>query len=283
MMEGIKVSLLEGKNVTASLRDLNILLEANDTPLFVQTVISSIPLTLLFGFLQSGPPEQTKLACNVLEKLLSKTPASELMKISTYIELGLQFSDSTIRRACLVALDTNHDDITTVVTAPTMFHLITQIMADEKLECAKLASQILLKYITSPSQLPTPVKDALVIDFSGIMRINSTIRYRIFELGVRAIVTGNSETFELISSSGLLTSLVRELDQDDDILAQLNCVELLLLLLDSEEGRLFIEGEGIMEKLDGLLVTAQADPLGTALIPGERTVVGRPVFRSPQL
>ncbi len=269
-MENIKVSLLEGKNVAAALRDLNILLEANDTPLFVQTVLSSIPLTVVFNHLQSEQSEETRLACKVLEKLLSKIPASELVKISTYIELGLQFTDTTIKRACLVALDTNHDDdITSVITSPTMFHLITQILGDESLECAKLASQILLKFLSHPTQLSTAVKDALVIDLSGIMQISSIVRYRVFELGVCAIVTGNAESFELISSSGLLTSLLRELDQRDDILAQLNCVELLLLLLESEQGRLFLEGEGVMEKLDSLLGKAQEDPLGIALIPGE--------------
>ena len=205
----------------------------------------------------------------MLEKLLSKIPTSELVKISTYIELGLQFSDPAIKRACLIALDNNHDDITSVITAPTMFHLITQIMAEDSLECAKLASQILLKFISHPTQLSTSVKDALAIDFAGIMQISSTIRYRIFELGVRAVVTGNAESFELISSSGLLTGLLRELDQSDDILAQLNCVELLLLLLESEEGRLFLEREGVMEKMDTLLGKAQTDPLGITLIPGE--------------
>ncbi len=268
-MENIKVSLLEGKNIASALRDLNILLEANETPIFVQTVLESVPLTALFNYLQSGPHEQTRLACKVLEKLLSKIPTSELVKISTYIELGLQFSDPAIKRACLIALDNNHDDITSVITAPTMFHLITQIMAEDSLECAKLASQILLKFISHPTQLSTSVKDALAIDFAGIMQISSTVRYRIFELGVRAVVTGNAESFELISSSGLLTGLLRELDQSDDILAQLNCVELLLLLLESEEGRLFLEREGVMEKMDTLLGKAQTDPLGITLIPGE--------------
>ncbi len=267
-LEEISRSLQQGENVTVALRDLNILLEANDTPLFIQTVLASVPPTLVFGYLQTGPPVQIGLACHVLEKVLSRMPATELVKISTYVELGLQFTDSTIKRACLVALDANCNEIIPTIMAPTMFHLITQIMADESLECAKLASKNLLKFLSHPAQLPTPVKDALVIDLSGIMLVSSTIRYRVYELGVRTIVNGNSESFELISSSGLLTGLLKELEHDD-ILAQLNCVELLLDLLESPDGVLFLEGQGVMEKLHTLLIKAQQDPFGAAILPGE--------------
>ena len=267
-LEDISSSLQQGENVTVALRDLNILLEANDTPLYIQTVLASVPLTLVFGYLQSGPPAQIGLACNVLEKLLSKMPATELVKISTYIELGLQFTDPAIKRACLVALDANCNKITPTITAPTMFHLITQILGDESLECAKLASKILLQFLSHPAQLPTPVKDALMIDLSGIMLVSSTVRYRVYELGVMAIVNGNSESFELISASGLLTGLLKELEHND-ILAQLNCVELLLELLECPEGVSFLEGQGVMEKLHTLLIKAQQDPFGEAILPGE--------------
>ena len=257
-----------GENVTAALRDLTILLEANDTPAFVQAVLSSVPLTVVFGYLQSGSGDQVMLACSVLEKVLSRIPSTELVKITMYIELGLQISNPAIKRACLIALNKNSDNVSSTIVAPTMFHLITQVLADDNLECAKLASSILLKFLSQPALLSTPVREALVIDLSGIMQASSTVRYRVYELGVRTVVSGNSESFDLISSSGLLGSLIGELEVED-ILAQLNCVELLLLLLESEEGVRLLKREGVVGKLHALLVNAQQDPFGTAIIPGQ--------------
>ena len=269
----INTSLQQGESVSEALRDLNILLEANPSPAFVQNVIVQVPLPLIFGCLQPHKSDEVMLVCGALDKILSNIPAPDLVKISTYIELGLQYSDPTVKKTCLLALSksSGHPDITNLIVSPTMFHLLTQVIGDDSLECAKIASDILLKFITCPAHLTPPVRDALVIDLLGIMNKSTVVRYRVFELAVQAVVSSSGgEVFELVSS--MLTKLVEELDQHD-ILAQLSCVELMLSLQESEEGALFLETNQVLMKLHSLLLTAQQDPLGSALIPGTAVTI----------
>lgn len=271
----ISTSLQRGESVPGALRELNIILEANPSPAFVQNVILQVPLPLIFGCLHPHKSDQTTLVCGVLDKILCNIPAPDLMKISTYIELGLQYSDPAVKKTCLLALKkaSNHPDIVSLIVSPTMFHLVTQVLGDESLECAKIASDILLKFLTSPAHLTPQVRDALVIDLLGIMNKNTVVRYRVYELAVQSIVSSDGgDVFELVSSSGLLTKLVEELDQQD-ILTQLNCVELLLCLQESKEGALYLETNQILGKLHTLLITAQQDPFGSALIPGTYCII----------
>lgn len=266
----LSLSRLQGQGFFDSVRDLCVLLEANPSPAFAQNVLLEIPLPLFFGILQSCNSHQALLVCGALDKILSKIPASELIKNSMYIELGLQNSDPSVKKLCLAVLNRTSQDpeVIPVIVSPTMFHLLTLAIADDDLQCAKIALAIVLQFISAPAQLTVPVREALVIDLLGIMDINTTVRYRVYELVVQAVVSeGKGEVIELVLSGGFLSKLLQELDQND-ILAQLNCIELLLNLQDSEAGPLLLETGQVLDKLYSLLLKAQQDPLGTALIPG---------------
>jgi len=70
-------------------------------------------------------------------------------------------------------------------------------------------------------------------------------------------------------TSGLMSRLLSELDADDDILTQLNCLELLSVLVTVGHGRQYLQQSGTLERLEDKLVNMSDDPLAELLLPGQ--------------
>ena len=134
-----------------------------------------------------------------------------------------------------------------------MFHLVTQVLGDDSLQCATLASKLLLQLLTTPVSLLVGVREALILDLEALTKKSDIVRYRVYELAVEVTLKGGEQAFEFISSTGFLQQLVDELS-GDDILVKLNCIELLIQLLDSKEGATFLESKQVLSKVHSLLV-----------------------------
>ena len=271
-LEGIKASLADNQNVLEALQDLNALLEGNPSAAFASEVASSLPLSRLFSLLSqhAGESQLIHRTCAVLDKVLAVLPGSEVAPYGQYIELGLQTSVEDVKKTCLGVLKKHSSDpsIRNMLCGPTMFHLVTQVIGDSSLQCAKMASDLLLQFLTTPTSLASGLRESLVIDLASLMKQSDIVRYRVYELCVEVILKGGRDSFEFISSTGFLNQLVDELS-GDDILVKLNCIELLTQLLDSDEGVSFLESNEVLDKLHTLLVSAQQDPLGDVVIPGK--------------
>lgn len=275
-LDRIKASLQPGQNLLEALHDLNALLETNPSSSFASEVAFSLPLSHLFSILHlsHGDSQVIYRTCAVLDKILSALPACEVAAYGQWIELGLQTSEESIKKACLCVLKKHSSDpaVHTLLAAPTMFHLVTQVVGDDSLECAKIASNLLLQFLIVPLSLAASVREAFLIDLGSLTKQSDVVRYRIYELVVEATVKGGERSFEFISSSGFLHQLVDELS-GDDILVKLNCIELLIQLLESKEGAAFLESNQVLSKLHSLLISAQTDPFGDVIIPGASTLL----------
>lgn len=270
-LESIRASLQPGQDPLEALRDLNTLLETNPSSAFSAEVANSLPLAQLFSILSlsSGKTEIIYRTCAVLDKIFSALPAPEVASYGQWIELGLQTSEESVRKTCLRVLNKHSSDpaVKDLLTTPTMFHLVTQVVGDDSLECATIASNLLLKFLQTPPSLGVSVREALVLDLEALTRKSDTVRYRVYDLAVDATLQGGHQSFDFVSSTGFLDSLVSELS-GDDVLTKLNCIELLIKLLDSKEGAAFLESNQILSKLHSLLISAEQDPLGDVIIPG---------------
>ena len=264
----MRLALQAGENVIPVLHNLNTLLEATPSNAEVQEIGSFMSLQLLFGCLNSADAEQLRACCAVLGKVLSSLPAENLCEHRLYIELGLQHLSDDVNSLCLGLLrrKLSSEAIKSMILSATMFHLITQTLGSESLHCAKLATEIFLEVANSPEMLDVKLRQALLIDLEGLMGKSDIVRYRVYELAVRMTSLGGEAT-TFVQSSGLLQKLVGELDLED-ILVKMNCVELLLLLLESQDGVQFLEASEVLGKLHSLLLSAQQDPFGSVVIPG---------------
>jgi len=65
-----------------------------------------------------------------------------------------------------------------------------------------------------------------------------------------------------------MSRLLQELGRDDDVLSQLNCLELLTVLMSVRHGRHYLQQSGTLERLEDQLVNTSSDPLAELLLPG---------------
>ena len=82
------------------------------------------------------------------------------------------------------------------------------------------------------------------------------------------IMCHSPEGLSSCSRSGFLQQLINEVYRDD-LLTQLNSLELLKDLALTPHGLAYLDEQGVVGKLQELLVTAQSDPLAGFLMPGK--------------
>ena len=260
--------LRRGENVVSTLQSLNSLLEATPSSAEVLEIASFISLRLLFNYLSTTDEDQIQACCPVLDKIFSKMPVADMCQYEQYFELGLQHTSEDVRKMTLRILRKNSSDegLQAMVVAPTMLHLITQVLGDSSLECATLATEIFLQVVRNPQELDVKRRQAFLVDLEGLLSMSDIVRYRVYELAVKMALS-SGDAFEFVQSSGLLQRLVKELDLDD-VLVRMNCIELLATLMESSEGAQFLESEQVVRRLHTQLLSAQQDPFGSLIIPG---------------
>ena len=270
-MEGIKAALQSGENPLVALQDLATLLEATSSRAEVLEISSSVPLQLVLGYLQTQDTEQLSVCCAAAEKMLGAVSPAKLCEYKSDIELGLQHPSHLVKGLCLRQLK-KHCTIAIVVEkmllSPTMFHLVTQVIGDADLPCAMLSVQIIEVLAKDTAVLESAVlREGFLLDLSRLMEKNETVRYRVYELVVNISLMSDGN-FDFAKASKILDRLVMELEQSD-VLVQLNCVELMISLLQSPRGLSYLESQSIALKLHKLLVSAQQDPFGPVVVPGK--------------
>ena len=271
-LSSLRQSLQEGTDIAAALHTLNTLLEATSSSARIQEIAAFFSLQLLFECVNTvsasaGSEELLTLTCAVIGKIFSALPADEVCRQRLYLELGLQHESEAVRHVCLVAIrdHLHEDEVRRMITSRTVFHLVTQVVGDDSLQCASLASDMVLSLLVHPDPLESRLKEGLLMDFEALMSKSDTVRFRVYELIVKLCQRGD-EAFKFAVSTGLLQRLVGELGSGD-VLVQMNCVELLLLLMEVRQGVTFLETQQVVASMHSLLLSAQQDPLGSVIIP----------------
>lgn len=257
------------ENVKGCLENLNALLVSKSSAPAALEVLSAVPLPVLFSCLQTDSAQQVQLACAVLDKLLCHLPASQLVIHGQYIELGLQHPEAKVAMTCLQALlrVCEEREIRDLVLAPTMLHLVTQLIANKDLQCASLAAKLLLQYSTRPEVLEGVLKGAWFVELGQLLMLSDTIQYRVYDLLVQTCVEGGLRCFSVIKDSGLLEALVKDLENTDP-LVKLNCIELLGTLTEMPAGIEFLQSSNVLQCLYETLSSSQQDPMAAIIVPG---------------
>ena len=270
-LKTLRQCLRDGENLADALHTLNTLLEATSSSARVQEIASFLSLQLLFETLSSvaasSGEELRSLTCRILGKIFASLPPEEVCRQRLYLELGLQHDKEEVRRLCLEAIGGHLEaaEVREMVGSRTVFHLVTQIMGDESLHCAGVAAELMLEVLHHPASLDPSLKSGLLIDLEGLATKSDTVRFRVYDLVVK-LALRNKEAFEFAESTRLLHRMLEEL-RSGDVLVQMNSVELVLRLLEGEQGTLFLESQGVVETMHSLLLSAEKDPLASIMVP----------------
>lgn len=262
----LRRQLESNEELIENLQNLNALLISDNSVSVVSEILSVISLPLLFSLLQSDDQEQVQLTCAVLDKLLSHLPALELVKYGHYIELGLQYPEAKVAKTCLQALLRLSEDkmIQELILAPTMLHLITQLLGGKDLQCATLTTKLLLQFYSQSDYLGM-LKDVSFPELEQLLQGSDIVRYRVFDLMVQSCLKGGPKCFQIVYESGILSKLVDDLNTTDP-LVKMNCIELLSSLAEMPEGVSFLRSSGVLDTLHHFL-TVQ-DAMAALVIPG---------------
>lgn len=266
----LKATLDSDEAVVECLDTLNTRLIADTSVSLASEILSTIPLSTLFSCLQTEDPEQVNLSCAVLEKLLVHLSASQLLQYGHYMELGLQYPEARVPKTCLQLLLRLcvEEGLGELILAPTMLHLITQLLGGEDLQCASLAANVLLHFSSQCHVLDDKLKNVWFSELDSLLQGSDVVRYRVYNLVVKTCLQGGAECFTIMGSAGYVDKLVKELEISDP-LVKMNCIELLSCLLDSPKGLSFLLSSQVLDKLYGTLTSSEQDLMGTILIPGE--------------
>lgn len=265
----LKAKLELNEDVLECLETVNTLLITDTSVSQVAKILSALPLSLLFSCLQTEQPEQISLTCAVLEKLLCHIPASQLLQHGNYVELGLQYPEAKVAKACLQLLLRlcTEEAVGEMVLSPTMLHLITQLLGGEDLQCASLAADLLLHFSTRYHILEGKLQNMWFSELESLLKDGDTVRYRVYDLMVKTCVQGGTDCFMIVNTAGFLNQLVQELDKSDP-LVKMNCIELLSCFSDNPRGRSFLQSQQVLDKLYQTLSCSEQDMMGGILIPG---------------
>ena len=141
-------------------------------------------------------------------------------------------------------------------------------LSDENLSCAKLATKTLVNTAKHDSGLELLFQHQIKSEFEALLLKKDVIRFRVYELIV-TIQALSDKAFEYCKRCGMLEKLGKELD-GDDMLLRLNCIELLTQMADSgKNGLMFAEEIGVVKRLYNLLLSGDADPLMSLMLPSK--------------
>ena len=240
--------------------------------------LSKLNMMDIFACLQSLVPAQIQVTCSVLERILKLLPVDVFHELSRYIELGLQHPEPVViilslhqvRRCC------DAPSTLPLILAPTMLHLVTQLLGHESLDVVKAVHSILVKLCSEEKTrrviLVGEQRAGFIGDLEGLIGVNSTVRYRVYEMLVEISMT-SEDAFQEVKDTGILVQLVHELE-GSDFLVKLNCIEMLIRLQSSPKGCLFLEESDAIKKLHGILAACkEGNPLLNILTPGVYTSV----------
>ena len=265
-----RISSSSGQELIVTLQDLSALL--NSPSFSLRELSPHIPTHLLFGCLNTKNEEQILLCKAILRKLLSVEKADAIIThYHDFVIEGLNHPAFEVRDLCLSELERCSASINGLLALLDNMDILaytTRALSDENLACVKLATNTLTNTAKHDSGLEILFQHQIQSEFEALLMKKDVIRFRVYELMV-VIQALSDRAFECCKRSGILEKLAKELD-GDDVLLRLNGSELLTQVADSgRNGLMFVEEGGIVARLNNLLLSAEADPLMSLMLPSK--------------
>lgn len=265
-----RISSSSGQELIVTLQDLSALL--NSPSFSLRELAPHIPTHLLFGCLNTKNEEQILVCKGILRKLLSLEKADAIIThYHDFVIEGLNHPAFEVRDLCLSELERCSASINGLLALLDNMDILAytaRALSDENLACVKLATNTLTNTAKHDSGLEILFQHQIQSEFEALLMKKDVIRFRVYELMV-VIQALSGRAFECCKRSGILEKLAKELD-GDDVLLRLNSIELLTQVADSgKNGLMFVEESGIITRLNNLLLSAEADPLMSLMLPSK--------------
>lgn len=238
-----------------------------------ESFLSKFPLPVLLSALETGrdvPGLESSVALS-LERIFQTAYGKKLLpQTLSYAGVGLKAESSLVRKLTCSAigdlLEGGETDGGAAVRAIAEAHLAAPLLlaiGDGDAHVAKAAADALGKLARNPGGLE------LIFTAKGAgagllkdMASQSSATVRIRALSMAASIFGISEeAAAAVQDSGIFTVLAAELDNSDDMLAQLNALELLCDLAATSHGAKFLLAGNLIGRLTSTICNLALDSL----------------------
>lgn len=250
--------------------------EANETANLLQ-------LPMVFDCLNDSKSEQIDLACEVLSLCMSSLSLGQSTnQYGPSLERALSHPSANVKIMALKEIFRTASNPELVLQLSKQVPLITALIVcvgDDEIAVAKKAADILVLIGKTKDGIRQLMCSQQREVFSQTIAISDVVRFRVYEIVVN-IARDSKDSLQSLVQSGLIFSLISELD-NDDVLLKLNVLELLSDLGTSEHGLSFLDIQGVIQKISLTLTTVNEDPLANLILPGLLKFFGKVAHWKP--
>lgn len=147
-----------------------------------------------------------------------------------------------------------------------MIEQTIRLLADESIDVAKAAGKIITCFGRSGAALELLYSNPMLNVLHVVLNVTDEIRFRVYETLIN-ICKLSIVALECTVQSGLIQQLLNEMNKDD-ILIRLNCLELISDLAMVDHGLVYLDQQGIVQKLETMMASVESDPMASFLVPG---------------
>ncbi|KAJ8944688.1 hypothetical protein NQ318_015896 [Aromia moschata] len=232
----------------------------------VSSTIRNLDLPLVFDCLNDSNTEQVDLACEVLSLCMNNLNLGEsTSKYGVSLERALNHPYPTVKLMALSEIERNireEEALTDICKRSSLLTSIVRCIGDEDISVGKKACDITVVIGLSNIGLSQFTSNDVLTVLHEIMTISEVIRLRVYEVVVN-ISKESENNFVTLVSTGLVSLMLEELN-NADVLLRMNVVELLTQLGLSMHGFVYLDQNGILDKLFAL-VEDEDDPITVQL------------------
>ncbi|XP_037038603.1 26S proteasome non-ATPase regulatory subunit 5 [Bradysia coprophila] len=243
-----------------------------DEKVFVSSNFLTLPQ--LFDCVEGNQEsnEQSNLACDILSLCMSNLDLADTTNNCDYIERSLEHRNDSVKVLGMNEIDRISRQFPNQQFSQNVIIAVLKCLENPQERVGILAVKML------PTILPKILTDSSVhINMNRLLAGSDLIRCRVYDVSV-AIAKVSQGYLE--SLAYVIDRLCTDLDTTD-MLLELNILEFLSDLAQTDHGWLYLENKGIVkkiaEKLDGL----EANPLRNILFPGYMKFFGNIALKQP--
>lgn len=249
-------------------------------------------LDVLFDCLNTSDESCIKAASQVLNRVFEfMHPSVTVSKYSRQIKRGLEHPQHQVKvvlvNAVIKALEAGGEARDLLLLDQGLVVACAKSLMDPHLSVSQASRRFLLKlsdpqinagHFLFTEPLLNVLKDMMLMVETDA---KDELKLRLLDVIV-TVSNANEKNLMLAAQHGFLDVLFQLLDKEDDVLVQLNALELLTQLVESQHGHTYLKGHDKVKTMDLTLNRISSGSLWHFLMPGYLKFFGRISYFSPQ-
>ncbi|XP_055897800.1 26S proteasome non-ATPase regulatory subunit 5-like [Biomphalaria glabrata] len=234
----------------------------------LKRIVTSISITSIFNCLNTQDKSQQQICGEILDKMLTNlTVPAVLENFHSQLLTWLHLPDETLKALCLHQLSRlSKEQPSEFSHYKELVEAIVDEVGADSLNIGPAATSILIQIGQDSNGLLLLYSETILNKFAFVMRKNDVTRFRIYQI-VIDLSKAYPSALEASVATGLIQQIVNEV-QSEDILVQLNAIEMVSDLALSPHGLIFLDQQGVLSRLEEMMVGLNNNPMMGLLLPG---------------